>query len=473
MRWLGVSSMLTLLGCAEAPTEEVGTTNDELTTCKVAGLYRAGYDFSNYTVWDYRRCDTGVYLDGQSVANAIGWQAPSFAKTTAYRVFAPDPAYSNGKLLIYLPGGNGSDLSNKDQILQLAADTGYHVVAVPYWNDDGADITTCGAGPDQSSGAFAPPSSCPLVDGQHCNPYTDVTGTTFDECSIDFYLNNFWNRLPDYPPAFIAQGLLPCSNDSFYIKCAGTTAGRALVNGDAVLYRVRALLTFLTQTRPAAEGWGTFAATGTNYVNAPYLKWQNVALMGHSTGSKVLMHIAHDGAEAFGAPAGTVFDRVIFLSGPNVPFTRSDVFGPLSSAYVTTTGKTPLDRIYAFSNTGDDKVDRAETVWKSLKGPATKGSTQPPQVGLTGLSSSPWAPYPTQTACSGVCRLDCQQIAPATPPSAMRALTYSAPFGGSVGACVGTDIGAHESTTRDESCSDVADPKTCWYRNVWRFMLTN
>jgi hypothetical protein len=193
--------------------------------------------------------------------------------------------------------------------------------------------------------------------------------------------------------------------------------------------------------------------------------------MGHSTGSKVLFHAAHVGPQGVAnAGASVNFDRVIFLSGPNLP----------ADSYFDSPGKTPLDRIYAFSNYYDPNIDRARDLWKIIRGPATAGAP-PTAIGLSAPAlGGGYQEYRVEQICLGTAEQchTCYELhpLPPAPTTGYRAMVYQ----GNVAQCVSVDgaahapgENAHTSTTSDNSCRDPHRPDTCWYREVWDYMLTN
>ena len=417
---------------------------------KFIGLYDAAkgqsWNRNDVTVYDYQKCNRGGYLDGAYVADAIGAIAPYYAATTqndrtdgydgGYRVFAPQPAKSNGKLLIYLAGGDANN-QESEQLLQRAAFHGYHVVAVRYWNDKDAEVSTCFKEPASLGGS---------------QTYQVVYGPgDVNSCAIRLFRNVFHPTVYGYTPAHVGPFGTPCWPGSTVI-CTGTPHGNNLTEGDAALYRVRKLLIYLASRYPD-DGWNDFKA-GSSYDAQPYLQWDKVALIGHSNGSKVMFHVAHEGPEAFGAPATIDFDRVIFLSGPNLGVMRPGSEPPgILDSYVTTVGSTPLNKIYALSASGDDNVEEAKATWRYMRDAARTGLPGRPY-------QAEYTPWPLSTANS-----TCERLVAPSDLSA-RAMLYT-------GNCTDTRGGAHPSTHSDKSCTDPANPDTCFYENIWDYMLMN
>src|SRR5262249_32938600 len=153
-------------------------------------------------------------------------------------------------------------------------------------------------------------------------------------------------------------------------------------------------------------------------------------------------HLQHDQAG---------IDRVILLSGPNMPAMRAGMTAPGNlSSYITTPGAISLSKIYAFSNTHDPKYPKALDSWRFMTG-VNNG------VGLNGGSATGgFNSSPPGT--SGLCP-PCFEFRPIAPPSGspIRAIQYS----GNAAWCVGKASGfdpidgswAHESTTENSSCS--------------------
>lgn len=457
--------------------------------CALTGIYDATahqtFNTRGVTVRDYRRCTQDStrfqYLDAAFVADAMGVMRPSYGATQDYRVFAPDRA-SNGKLLIYI-SGNGAGTDNREQLLQRAAYLGYHVIAVRYWNDDGGDITTCGRSP--SNGSFQSSSPCLVgpnnADPVGCQPYTDHTAITYDDCARRFFLRSFANTTDaneKLPAAFVGGIGAKCSPGGSH-GCDGTSVGRGLRAEDATLSRVRVLLNFLASHAPAEDGWGDFPGANNSYDAAPFLDWSRVALMAHSEGSKVFYYAAHDGTAPFGL-ASAAFDRVILLSGPNLPLYGHENFVALD--YIRTPGKTPMDRIYAISNSGDPNSDEAQAAWRQMSGPPTLGSTAL-QIGLGGDTyNGVWHPHDTASYW-GFCvpgqPCGCTEFKPVAPPSGstIRALLYT----GHIETCVDPSLAGdeHPSVTNDDTCKFDLDhdgkltPADCWYLSLWDYALTN
>lgn len=108
---------------------------------------------------------------------------------------------------------------------------------------------------------------------------------------------------------------------------------------DAVVSRLRALLLYLRDTRPASEGWGNFL-TGT--IN-PQPKWSVITLGGHSMGANTSAFLAH----FFAVPRVVMFSGVV-----DAPDTL-----PLQSADWLVPGTTPdatsPDLYYGLVHTND------------------------------------------------------------------------------------------------------------------------
>lgn len=469
----------------DEPDPDLNATEQHIVMpCARVGLYDASqsqpWNTKGVTVFDVRRCDSGDHLDGTFVAQQIGFIKPGFPDLTnpggtvdgSYRVFFPDAAHANGKLLIFLPGsGDQASVANKEQLLQRAAYDGYHVLAIRYWNTDASETGNCGK-------AKSGPGSAQ-------DKYTFDTLPSYDTCNLRSYVNRFTNWGKPYDPAvkLPSSGSTKCYEDAAEnaaatFQCTGTPEGNALTDGDPVLFRVRALLKYLVANRPSSEQWDSFRAPGNgSYQTPPYLDWKRVALMGHSTGSKILFNIAHDGPRgAANAADDVLFDRVIFLSGPNL----ADASPAGLTGYAHSPGKTPLDRIYAFSNKWDQNFPRARETWATMSGPATAGSSTT-VVGLKAQVTHEGArkDYETVNVCSpGMTDCHgCGEHHPLPPDLGMpyRSLTYR----GNVAWCTATDgaahangEGAHTSTTSDDSCRG-STPDTCWYRAIWDYMLTN
>jgi len=457
--------------------------------CSLTGIYDAAahqaFNTRGVTVRDYRRCtqdDTRFqYLDGAFVADAMSATRPSFGATQDYRVFAPDRG-ANGKLLIYISGhGGGTD--NREQLLQRAAYLGYHVIAVRYWNEDSGDVGTCGRSP--ADGTFPPATSCKVAadgsDPTSCQPYTDTTGITYDDCARRFFLRSFANTTDPnerFPSAFVGGLGAKCSPGGAEV-CDGTAIGRRLRPEDATLSRVRVLLNFLASHAPPEDGWGDFSGPNDTYDAAPFLDWSKVALMAHSEGSKVFYYVAHDGPASFNMP-DAAYDRVILLSGPNLPVYGHERFVALD--YIRQPGKTPMDRIYAISNAGDPNSYEAQAAWRQMSGAPTRGSSAL-QIGLGGDTyNNQWHPHDTANYW-GVClpgaSCGCLEYKPVAPPtgSKIRALLYS----GHIEKCVDPSLAGdeHPSVTNDDACNFDLDhdgkltPLDCWYLPLWDYALTN
>ncbi len=500
---IGVVTLSSSACVADAPSStDLGSIPQGVTWiggCRMVGLYQANagqaWNDRNVTVADYRQCaspdPTDNHHNAASVARFLNATAPGSTLVPgfdpdgvegAYRVFAP-LSKENHKLLIYLPG-SGSSTGDKEQLLQRAAYLGYHVIALRYWNDDDGGTGRCGDGPEQhgpDKGKFVKPhTSCKY--GVACNPYTDVTPVTYDDCAIRFYTSVFDNGDPGFtpahvapfhnqfsvaPPMFCGLGMMKDGTGWDSDTCEGVGIGPSLTKGDAVLYRVRKLLTFLEAVH-SEDGWGQFKAPGkATYDDGALLDWENVTLMGHSTGSKVLFHTAHD----------RKVGRAIFLSGPNLGETRAgtDVTKYLDS-YTDTAAKTPLENLYAFSATHDPNFYRAEAIWTYMAGTlAGKAHT-----GLIGGPPAEAAETMQPIDCTGPNRFNPDgtvkkcELAPRVPAGNPRALRYS----GNVACYVNqTSCGehtfpnAHPSTTSDQYSCPSLDPRECWYVHIWDYLL--
>ncbi len=497
--FLGVVTLSSAACVVDAPkSNEVASTSQavSLGECRQTGLYQAGIGQSwnrlDVTVVDYRTCvlsDGDNHLNPAFVAHVLDGlpgahgttEVPAFAPygpEGAYRVFAPI-VKQNHKLLIYLPG-EGSSTADKEQLLQRAAYLGYHVLAVRFWNDDGGGEARCGDGPEKhgpDKGKFINPHTSCKYDVD-CNPYTDQTPVTYDDCAIRFYTSVWDNGGPGFTPAHVAPhhspfslalpmpcglGMMKNGTGWDFDTCEGVGVGASLTKGDAVLYRVRKLLTYLEAVHPL-DGWGQFKDPGkATYDEGAFLDWSRVTLMAHSTGSKVLFHVVHD----------RKVDRAIFLSGPNLPETRAGKEAPGNlDSYVDTPAKTPIENIYAFSDTHDPEFHRAAAIWTNMKGKTLLGGNT---VGLLGAAWGEDQPgVETMQACDNG-HVNCEKGKPHLPyDSFSRAIRYSGNVDcqvNQIDCAEGNYPHAHESTTSDHYSCSSNNPDDCWYLDIWDYLL--
>lgn len=265
--------------------------------------------------------ETGEPISPRRVAEVLGLQIPGYEPDSQYQVYL-NRAAPNGKLLVYLPGTNGVT-EDFTSLAARAADHGYRVIALAYWNSLDATAQNCKAYKDQSPGTG---------DGT-TPPYT------FDGCITDLYEGQFRN----------INVLTPALRN--------TPSGKKLNGGDQVQGRLRRLLQFLVREFPD-DHWEQFAyqQNPANLENgSPYVDYAKITLMGHSTGSKVAAYIATQQPVA----------RVIMLSGPNVTYKNTGEPETCPTA-VGVPVATPIDRYYAYYNTHDDSHDEAVKCFKRM-----------------------------------------------------------------------------------------------------------
>jgi hypothetical protein len=119
-------------------------------------------------------------------------------------------------------------------------------------------------------------------------------------------------------------------------------AKSAVAAKDSVLGRLRPALAYLRSSDPHG-GWG-------RYLDGDAVRWDRVVLAGHSQGGGESAYIAHirsvRGALLFGSPIITD--------------------GSTAASWLSTPGRTPASRIYAFDNTSDRFWPRIEASWQRL-----------------------------------------------------------------------------------------------------------
>jgi pimeloyl-ACP methyl ester carboxylesterase len=189
---------------------------------------------------------------------------------------------STGPLLLFLPA-TAEKPSDYTRFLRLAADDGYHVLGLDYWNLGHSVASTCG---------------------------TDA----------DCYGAVQRNRLDGSRP-FAKSHVAP---------------------RNSVLGRLKPALAHLRSADPKG-GWGRYLDDGA-------IRWDRVVLAGHSQGGGESAYIAHihrvRGALLFGAPIITD--------------------GAVAATWLSTPGRTPESRIYAFDNTSDRFWPRIRASWERL-----------------------------------------------------------------------------------------------------------
>jgi hypothetical protein len=231
-----------------------------------------------------------------------------FSTSDPYVVYY-NTAYSNGKLLVFFPGNN-ADAEDYTELMLRAADHGYRVIGMQYWQQNHND---------------------------QCGEYDSTTVPTLDMCIRDF-------RWDQYSNSGVAT---------------------ELVNGsaaDSVRYRLRKLLQYLDdryddQTQGGVT-WGHFLAGNPPGESSPYINWGSVAVGGHSNGSRLA---------AFIASRVNVY-RVFLFSG-----THEDVQDPappdvrVSPSWLWEENMaTPTNRIYIFEHTDDAKYGMAFLNWLTM-----------------------------------------------------------------------------------------------------------
>ncbi|MDB5986723.1 MAG: hypothetical protein JWR16_1776 [Nevskia sp.] len=267
-----------------------------------------------------------AFISAKIVADDLGVTAPGYkpAEPAYYQVFVNKIA-PNGRLLVFAPGAGGLPQTVK-RFSERAAELGYHVVAMHYWDEHAADSANC--------------------------KYWDVIGPVVtDGCITQLYEGLFRT------PSALFSILYADANSKPRIDTP------KLNDADPLQDRLRQLLKFLSKNFPD-DGWQQFAPGGdsaANYDRPPFIAWAKVTLAGHSNGSKLMAYIARQ----------VKVHRLIMLSGPNVEdrdasgkkqcpssLSGSNEYGPQ--------GATPIHRYYAYYSLSDPNHEKAESCFAAM-----------------------------------------------------------------------------------------------------------